>query len=156
MVGLQRETPEPGTVCSEKDCPRPAATGFTTVYGEDRYTCQAHDELYQEYGKLDWLSGELYMVQGWLKQVQRLPESVWDCPGTKNLLILQNPVSDDMAHKESYKWQHEVTLESLEAALGCAVQLLKEDIERMEKDKAIEDALEDDECLELDPFGDDR
>jgi DNA-directed RNA polymerase subunit L len=66
-----------------------------------------------------------------------MSESIWEDEKLRNVLILKHPVSDNF--DKSYKWQHEATLEALEAALGYAVQLVEEKIQRMEKRFELED-----------------
>ena len=123
---------EGGEICSEEDCGRPAVYGTDTFRNGLIYNCEGHYEIGLEQGSLDWIADEIMMVEDWLSQVGKMPESAWAGVGDlKHVLILWDEVSEHPAM--SYKWQHEGTLRSLAAALDVARKLTQEKIDRLEK-----------------------
>lgn len=119
-------------VCSEENCNRPAVYGMERMDGEHAYWCQPHNEIGKLWGQYDWIQGEIYKVKDWHSQVRNTHESAWaGNGGLQHLLILKDEVFDDFIL--SNKEQHEVTLESLAAALEVACKLTQESIEGIER-----------------------
>ncbi len=128
-----------GQNCSHEGCERTAVWGITTIRGQDAYDCEKHCEIGLLYGQLDWLTGDRdHVVGDWLEQIRQMPESAWsESGGLKDYLFLRDHVSDksDMP----YKWQHECTLQSLEAAIDLACKLTQEKIALLEQRLEIDE-----------------
>jgi hypothetical protein len=112
-------------VCSE--CDRPAIGGIQRVDGTMGYWCGLHKEIHELWGQHDWLYGETYTVEQWIRQVESVPEKTHEVVG--GCMILKDEVYPDYG---TAKEQHLWTLKRLLAAVETAVELTKKEAERKE------------------------
>ena len=127
-------------VCSEDGCGRPAVDGIERIDGTIHYDCEAHREIDLLNGKLDWLYGEIIVLEDWREQALKQAETHREFAARNGLsdgpsfLVLtdENQTNKERAKDAPIFDPWVIGFESLLAAIGEAEKETKKEIARKE------------------------